>query len=380
MALVKVKPTSAGPRASRQGRQPGAAQGQTVRRAHREPRSAARAATTTATSRSRHKGGGHKHPLPRRRLPPQQGRDPGEGQAPRVRPEPQRASRCCATADGERRTSSRPRGVAVGQQLLSGARPASSRANAAAPRNIPVGTDRPLRRDEAGRRRAARALGGTAVRCSRKGRHPRAAPPALGRDPQGARRLPRRRSAKSATRSTACARSARRAPTAGGASADGARHLDEPGRPPDGRPQRGGGWHHPVSPWGTPAKGYKTRSNKRTDAMIVRPPQARRRDNEHGTFDQEGTVRRRHPIAKGRGRAGDERQKPIKTWSRRSTVADFVGLTIAVHNGKQHIPVYVSENMVGHKLGEFALTRTFKGHSSDKKAAVPPPAKKSRTR
>ena len=69
---------------------------------------------------------------------------------------------------------------------------------------------------------------------------------------------------------------------------------------------------------------------------------------------------------------------PIKTWSRRSTITpDFVGLTIAVHNGRQHIPVYVSENMVGHKLGEFALTRTFKGHSADKKVAAPtPPPKK----
>ena len=64
-------------------------------------------------------------------------------------------------------------------------------------------------------------------------------------------------------------------------------------------------------------------------------------------------------------------KRPIKTWSRRSTVLpDFVGLTIAVHNGKQHIPVYISENMVGHKLGEFALTRTFKGHTAGKKAAV----------
>jgi small subunit ribosomal protein S19 len=62
-------------------------------------------------------------------------------------------------------------------------------------------------------------------------------------------------------------------------------------------------------------------------------------------------------------------KRPIKTWSRRSTVLpDFVGLTIAVHNGKQHIPVYVSENMVGHKLGEFALTRNFKGHTGGKKA------------
>ena len=62
-------------------------------------------------------------------------------------------------------------------------------------------------------------------------------------------------------------------------------------------------------------------------------------------------------------------RKPIKTWSRRSTILpDFIGLTIAVHNGKQHVPVLISENMVGHKLGEFALTRTFKGHAADKKA------------
>ena len=62
-------------------------------------------------------------------------------------------------------------------------------------------------------------------------------------------------------------------------------------------------------------------------------------------------------------------RKPIKTWSRRSTVfPEMVGLTIAVHNGKQHIPVLINENMVGHKLGEFALTRTYKGHMADKKA------------
>ena len=63
------------------------------------------------------------------------------------------------------------------------------------------------------------------------------------------------------------------------------------------------------------------------------------------------------------------RKDVIKTWSRRSTILpDFIGLTIAVHNGKQHIPVFVTENMVGHKLGEFALTRTFKGHAASKKA------------
>ncbi len=66
-------------------------------------------------------------------------------------------------------------------------------------------------------------------------------------------------------------------------------------------------------------------------------------------------------------RAGSDK-RPIKTWSRRSTILpDFIGLTIAVHNGKQHIPVYVTENMVGHKLGEFAHTRMFKGHSRSRR-------------
>ena len=62
-------------------------------------------------------------------------------------------------------------------------------------------------------------------------------------------------------------------------------------------------------------------------------------------------------------------RKPIKTWSRRSTILpNFIGLTIAIHNGRQHVPVLIVDNMVGHKLGEFALTRTFKGHSADRKA------------
>lgn len=61
-------------------------------------------------------------------------------------------------------------------------------------------------------------------------------------------------------------------------------------------------------------------------------------------------------------------KRPIKTWSRRSTIFPrMIGLTIAVHNGRQHIPVFISDEMVGHKLGEFSPTRTYRGHSSDKK-------------
>ncbi|SDS99983.1 30S ribosomal protein S19 [Halopseudomonas nanhaiensis] len=62
-------------------------------------------------------------------------------------------------------------------------------------------------------------------------------------------------------------------------------------------------------------------------------------------------------------------RKPVKTWSRRSMILpQMVGLTIAVHNGRQHVPVIVSEDMVGHKLGEFSATRTYRGHAADKKA------------
>ncbi|WP_343153547.1 30S ribosomal protein S19 [Buchnera aphidicola (Mindarus keteleerifoliae)] len=61
-------------------------------------------------------------------------------------------------------------------------------------------------------------------------------------------------------------------------------------------------------------------------------------------------------------------KKPIRTWSRRSTIfPNMIGLTISVHNGRQHIPIFITEEMVGHKLGEFSLTRTYKGHTADKK-------------
>ncbi len=76
-----------------------------------------------------------------------------------------------------------------------------------------------------------------------------------------------------------------------------------------------------------------------------------------------------HLISKVDAAIESKSKKPIKTWSRRSTIVpEMIDLTIAVHNGKEHIPVYITDNMVGHKLGEFAMTRTFKGHSGDRKA------------
>jgi small subunit ribosomal protein S19 len=75
-----------------------------------------------------------------------------------------------------------------------------------------------------------------------------------------------------------------------------------------------------------------------------------------------------HLVAKADKAVMTKDKKPIRTWSRRSMILpEFIGLTIAVHNGKQHVPVYITDQMVGHKLGEFALTRTFKGHPADKK-------------
>ena len=76
-----------------------------------------------------------------------------------------------------------------------------------------------------------------------------------------------------------------------------------------------------------------------------------------------------HLMKKVEAAAASNDRRPIKTWSRRSMVSpDMVGLTIAVHNGRQHVPVLISEDMVGHKLGEFAATRTFRGHVADRAA------------
>lgn len=80
-----------------------------------------------------------------------------------------------------------------------------------------------------------------------------------------------------------------------------------------------------------------------------------------------------HLIKKVEAARATNDKRPIKTWSRRSTVMpDFVGLTMAVHNGKQHVPVYVTENMVGHRLGEFAPTRTYRGHGKSTDRATAP--------
>ena len=76
-----------------------------------------------------------------------------------------------------------------------------------------------------------------------------------------------------------------------------------------------------------------------------------------------------HLLRKAQAAAATKDRRPIRTWSRRSMIVpEMVGLTIGVHNGRTHVPVFVSEDMVGHKLGEFAPTRTYRGHAADRKA------------
>ena len=79
----------------------------------------------------------------------------------------------------------------------------------------------------------------------------------------------------------------------------------------------------------------------------------------------------RHLMKKVDEALASKNKRPIKTWSRRSMVLpEMVGVTIAVHNGRLHVPIFITENMVGHKLGEFAATRTFRGHSGDRKVII----------
>ena len=130
--------------------------------------------------------------------------------------------------------------------------------------------------------------------------------------------------------------------------------------------------NHPQTPWGKPTKGYKTRHNKRTDSSSCKRRERETRSTRVARSVKKGPFVDAPSAEEGRG---DDRRRArsasCKTWSRRSTITpDMVGHTFAVHNGRKFIPVFVTENMVGHKLGEFSPTRTFHGHSGDRKGKV----------
>ena len=126
-----------------------------------------------------------------------------------------------------------------------------------------------------------------------------------------------------------------------------------------------------MTPWGKVALGLKTRKTKnKSNGLIVR----RRNDKQEGTKNMARSVKKgpfidEHLMKKVEALNEANQKKVIQTWSRRSTIyPDFVGHTVAVYNGKTHLPIYVTEDMVGHKFGEFAPTRTYRGHGKDKKA------------
>ena len=148
---------------------------------------------------------------------------------------------------------------------------------------------------------------------------------------------------------------------------------------PNDHPHGGGegkspiGMPSPVTPWGKPTLGYKTRKkNKPSDKYIVKRRIGKyskddfimRRSVKKGTFVEERLMQRIVKMNEA------NEKNVIKTWSRASTIfPQMVGHTIAVHDGRKHVPVYITEEMVGHKLGEFAPTRTFKGHAKSEKAS-----------
>ncbi len=142
--------------------------------------------------------------------------------------------------------------------------------------------------------------------------------------------------------------------------------------PHGGGEGRTSGGRHPVTPWGFPTKGKKTRNNKSTQKVHrVEPPRA---EEVRGRSIMTRSVWKGpfvdgYLLKKAEAARGATRNEMIKIWSRRSTILpQFVGLTFGVYNGHKHIPVMVTEEMVGHKFGEFSPTRTFYGHSADRKA------------
>ena len=139
---------------------------------------------------------------------------------------------------------------------------------------------------------------------------------------------------------------------------------------PLGGRTRGG--RHPVTPWGKPTRGKKTRKNKSTAKFIMMSRHARKKQKLGAIMTRsvwKGPFVDGYLLKKADAARSSGRHEMIRIWSRRSTILpQFVGLTFGVYNGQKHIPVIVTEEMVGHKFGEFAPTRSFYGHSSDRKA------------
>ena len=140
--------------------------------------------------------------------------------------------------------------------------------------------------------------------------------------------------------------------------------VDHPHGGGEGKTNSG---RHPVTPWGKPTNGHRTRNKKKASQKFIvrgrKPRQARRGANSVGRSSRRARSSRPSSCSASRTMNAANEKRLVRTWSRSSTIfPDMVGHTIAVHDGRKHVPVFISESMVGHKLGEFAPTRTYRGH------------------
>jgi large subunit ribosomal protein L2 len=276
MALVKVKPTSAGRRALVKVVNPALHKGRAFD-ALTESQKRGSGRNNNGHITTRHKGGGHKHHY--RIIDFRRNKDGVNAKVERLEYDPNRSAHIALLlyADGERRYIIAPRGVAVGSELMSGAEAAIKPGNALPLRNIPVGTTVHAIEMQPGRgAQLARSAGAAVQLLAREGVYAqlrlrsgeirkvhvdcRATIGEVGNEEHSLRSIGK----------AGANRWRGKRPTVRGIAMNPVDH------PMGGRTNGGGGRHHPMSPWGTPAKGYKTRKNKRTDVMIVRRRQAKK--------------------------------------------------------------------------------------------------------
>ena len=368
MALKKLKPTSPGTRFQLRPDRSHLHQGGPVRAlvvGHKSTGGRNNVGRLT----TRHKGSGHKHNY--RMIDFRRDKDGVVAKVERLEYDPNRSSYIALLLykDGERRYILAPKGVAVGDELQSGADSPIRAGNAMQLRHIPVGSivhNIELKPGKGGQ--IARAAGTSAQFSGREAGNAilrlksgetrkvsvdcRATIGEIGNDEHNLRSY-----GKAGAKRWRGIR-----PTVRGV-------VDEPGRPP-ARRRRG-----PVRP-GQPAPGFavglahqgQEDAQEQAHRCIHRAPPQEGSVSEMSRSLKKGPFVDLHLAKKVQVARDKNDRRPIKTWSRRSMILpDMVGLTIAVHNGRQHVPVLVTENMVGHKLGEFAPTRIFKSHSSAKK-------------
>ena len=370
MALVKVKPTSPGRRGLVKVVNPDLHKGRPWDKlVQSKKRGSGRNNNGHITTR--HQGGGHKRYY--RIVDFKRNKDGIAAKVERLEYDPNRSAHVALLlyADGERRYIIAPRGLGAGAALMNGADAPIKPGNCLPLRNIPVGTTVHCVEMLPGKgAQIARSAGASVQLLAREGAYAqlrmhsgeirkvhvdcRATIGSVGNEEHNLRAIGKA----GATRWRGIR------PTVRG-------EVMNPVDHPHGGRTRGN--RHPVSPLGHADQGLphaQEQAHRRHD----HPPPAR---HQEGLIAMARSIKKgpfvdHHLQAKIEAARATSDKRPIKTWSRRSTITpDFVGLTIAIHNGRQHIPVYVSENMVGHKLGEFALTRTFKAHSADKKVVAP---------